>query len=73
MMSNSAMVTVSLACFNDPPFASVTNFATIGNIITQSGNTLTGTLSGSDIDGPSLTFTLVLPGASNGSVSVTSS
>ena len=48
--SNAGTVTMTVTCINDAPTASGNTYSTLGNINTNSGNTLTGTLAVMDVD-----------------------
>jgi hypothetical protein len=54
--SNTATITVNIGPVNDPPVA------LNGVLSTEDGQTTAGTLSGSDVDGPALTFAIVSNG-----------
>lgn len=58
--SNAGSVTMTVTCMNDAPTAASGSYTMTGNVITNSGSILYGTLSGSDIDaGDILTYNIV--------------
>jgi parallel beta-helix repeat protein/VCBS repeat-containing protein len=64
-ISIAANVTVNLICINDAPTATGSSFTTTGNVLSNSGITLSGNLTASDIDLDVLEFTLE-SGTTNG-------
>jgi large repetitive protein len=59
-ISNAGSVTMTVTCMNDAPAAASGSYTMTGNVITNSGSILYGTLSGSDIDvGDILTYNIV--------------
>lgn len=53
-----ANITLNITPLNDAPIALSGTYVVLGNILAQSGNILTGTLHGTDIDGDTLTYIL---------------
>lgn len=57
-LSNTGIVTMTVTCMNDAPTASGSSYNVTGNIATDSGYVLSGTLVGLDIDGDVLTYVI---------------
>ncbi len=57
-LSNIGTITIDVTCVNDAPTVTDSSYMVTGNITTNSGHILAGTLTGNDIDGPSLTYIL---------------
>lgn len=58
--SNVGSVSMTVTCGNDVPTANNTSYVATGNVITNTGNILIGSLSGTDIDvGDVLTYNIV--------------
>ena len=55
-LSNTGIVTMTVTCVNDAPTSTGSAYNVTGNITTDSGHVLTGTLSATDIDGGALTY-----------------
>ena len=71
-LSNIVSVSVSVTCANDTPTVPATlSFSITGNTLSNSGYILTGTLTGSDIDMDTITFTGGVTSA-NGVLTITS-
>lgn len=64
-VSNGGTMNIDVTCTNDTPTLTGSSYSVLGNIPTSSGNILTASLTGVDIDGDTLTYT-VNSGASNG-------
>ena len=56
--SNVGSVSMTVTCGNDAPTATGGTYIAVGNIDTNSGNVLTGTFTGVDIDGDVLTYAI---------------
>jgi hypothetical protein len=68
-LSNTGIVTMTVTCMNDAPTASGSAYNVTGNIATDSGHILTGTLVGTDIDGDILTY-VIDSGVATGSLAL---
>lgn len=61
LTSTSATISLTINPVNDTPVANTATLTAMGNSVVSSGNVSTGALTASDIDGDTLTFTLVTP------------
>jgi len=59
LQSNVGSISITINCINDAPIASWATYTMTGNALSSSGNTLSAVLYGYDVDGDSLSYTIV--------------